>query len=478
MPVVFSSMNPLFLRRAQLAVTCCAIAANALCAGGIFTFPLISPALASHLKLTQPQLTTIVLAGMVGQYPLASIVGNCIDKYGPWACSLVSSVLFFFGFGLFSWEIANTPVDITHPSLTSFRRLTVFFFMAGLGTVFSYFSSLFAASKNFPNHLGMASGTSMALFGLSPLFLSVIASKFFTDPEIGLNVTEYLRFLSVLTGLVHLFGAFNIKTPAAGISISDTEQASNVDERSPLLPSTSHSNVDKPSAGSAMDLLRDPSFWVLAFFALVTLGSCEMVISNIGTIVLSLPPSTSMPSAELATSTQVRLISIANTLSRLLVGPLADFVSPVASYLPNGVLAFPRKHFISRVFFLCGAALLLAVTFLRMGVNVRSQGALWSLSVGTGIAYGTIFTILPSIVSSVWGLSNLGRNFGILTYAPFIGTPLFSYFYAFVSAHQSGDQGVCQGTSCWQLTFGVSAGAVLLVFGTCFILWRTWEGKV
>lgn len=33
-----------------------------LCAGGIFTFPLLSPALAEHLKLTQPQLTTIVLA--------------------------------------------------------------------------------------------------------------------------------------------------------------------------------------------------------------------------------------------------------------------------------------------------------------------------------------------------------------------------------------------------------------------------------
>lgn len=31
-------------------------------AGGIFIFPLLSPALASHLKLTQPQLTTIVLA--------------------------------------------------------------------------------------------------------------------------------------------------------------------------------------------------------------------------------------------------------------------------------------------------------------------------------------------------------------------------------------------------------------------------------
>ncbi len=35
---------------------------NSICAGGIFTFPLMSPVLAEHLKLTQPQLTTIVLA--------------------------------------------------------------------------------------------------------------------------------------------------------------------------------------------------------------------------------------------------------------------------------------------------------------------------------------------------------------------------------------------------------------------------------
>lgn len=33
-----------------------------ICAGGVFCFPIISPALVAHLKLTQPQLTTIALA--------------------------------------------------------------------------------------------------------------------------------------------------------------------------------------------------------------------------------------------------------------------------------------------------------------------------------------------------------------------------------------------------------------------------------
>lgn len=53
------------LSRALLYV---AIPLNALSAGGIFCFPMFSPSLASHLHLTQSQLSTIVLAGMMGQY--------------------------------------------------------------------------------------------------------------------------------------------------------------------------------------------------------------------------------------------------------------------------------------------------------------------------------------------------------------------------------------------------------------------------
>ncbi len=37
------------------------LTACSLLAGGIFTFPLLSPGLALHLKFTQPQLTTIAI---------------------------------------------------------------------------------------------------------------------------------------------------------------------------------------------------------------------------------------------------------------------------------------------------------------------------------------------------------------------------------------------------------------------------------
>jgi len=485
------------LRHVRLTFTCISIVANALFAGGIFIFPLFSPALASHLKLTQPQLTTIVLAGMMGQYPFAAFVGKVIDHYGPWLCSLVSAVLFSSGFGFFSWEIAKTPNGITQPSSTSFHNLTFFFFLAGLGTVFSLFSSLFAASKTFPHYLGIASGASMALFGLSPLFLSVLASSFFTDPETGLNVTRFLKFHAIVAGFIHLIGAVTLKLPAVSeptalSAVGDPEQATEPDERSALLPRKPPGDVDvlvpADQHSSTMDLLRDRNFWTLFLVSLVVLGSCEMVISNIGTIVLSHPISSSssginvlgVPSTDVATSTQVRILSLSNTVSRLLVGPVADFVSPVASYLPNGDRSYPRKHRISRIAFLVGPTILLASTYFWMELGIRSQATLWALSIGAGISYGITFTILPSLVSSIWGLSNLGRNFGIMTYAPFVGTPLFSYLYAFVSAgHTDSDQGsVCKGVECWQLTFWVGfAGALVALCGSA-MLWRQWKGRV
>jgi hypothetical protein len=98
----------------------------------------------------------------------------------------------------------------------------------------------------------------------------------------------------------------------------------------------------------------------------------------------------------------------------------------------------------------------------------------------------------PSIVSSVWGISNLGRNFGIMMYAPFLGTPIFSYLYAFVAAAHSpvpvveggtggaedGAAELCRGPQCWLLTFEVSAVVTAAAFGVTLYLWRVWKWKV
>jgi len=265
-------------------------------------------------------------------------------------------------------------------------------------------------------------------------------------------------------------------------------------ERTPMLPNKTNGSdnqvpVDFVSlrdqsqepTQSTLDVLSDRNFWALAFIVFVVLGSCEMIISNIGTIVLSLPSGTSTNSAFVNTSstvsmtaTQVRALSISNTLSRLVVGPLADIVSPVGN---RGTL---REHRISRIAFMTFSTATLACTYTWMVIGVEELTGIWALTIGAGIAYGCAFTILPSLVSSIWGLSNLGRNYGIMTYAPFLGTPSFSYLYAFISDAGSASSldGVCRGTACWTLTFEVSALAATLACVTSVYLWRAWKGRV
>ena len=166
---------------------------------------------------------------------------------------------------------------------------------------FRYFSSLFAASKNFPDYIGVASGSSMALFGLSPLFLSLIASRFFTDPIAGLNVTQFLTFHAVAAGLVHLLGAFNLHTPSVSTRLSsmseessssadsDLEESLEPTERTPFLPGK-QKNVDVQvipvdEEASIADLLRDTQFWLLAVIIMFTLGSVSLFTTSLKALI-------------------------------------------------------------------------------------------------------------------------------------------------------------------------------------------------
>ena len=114
-------------------------------------------------------------------------------------------------------------------------------------------------------------------------------------------------------------------------------------------------------------------------------------------------------------------------------------------------------------------------------------------SLGTGMAYGAIFTILwvftpfwkenkshwfrPSILSAIWGMDDVGRNFGFLMMSPFLGTSVFSYMYAFISQfHSSG--GICIGRGCWRLTFWISAITSLTSASLGVILWLRWKGRL
>ncbi|TFY65489.1 hypothetical protein EVJ58_g1957 [Rhodofomes roseus] len=394
---------------------------------------------------------------------------------------------------MFARQLALTPEGTSVASSPAVPKLAVYFGSLGIALIFSYLSMLFAATRTFPQFMGFASGTSLAIFGLSPLFLSWVATEFFTPPDGVLDVTRFFTFLAILTGVVNFLGALILPGPAAAEfpiarTSEDTARERDPDddaeayEETSLLTSSLQSLTgldalcaEQPEHLSAIELLKNPNFWLFSSSISLVVGAAEMIKSYIGMIVLSLPSASHTGNI----SFQVQLIAASDTLTRLLLGPFADIISPVPTYSANGVWAFPRKPYVTRMIFMAGAALLFAIVLLWPIVGVRSQEALWPLSLATGIVNGAIFTTLPSILSSIWGAPNQGRNFGFVSYTCFFGTTAFSYLYAFVAdSHTAPGEGACHGIQCWQTTFWLGSAASLLA--TCFaiVLWRKWRSRV
>jgi len=115
----------------------------------------------------------------------------------------------------------------------------------------------------------------MALFGLSPLFFSVIASTFFCDPATGaLDVTHYTRFIAIFNSVTYAGGfVFLQQIPRNVDSVQRAEAQSDpvtlaVNENSPLLAVSRL----KPADPTISELLRLPDFWLLGIFGVLTLG--------------------------------------------------------------------------------------------------------------------------------------------------------------------------------------------------------------
>lgn len=74
----------------------------------------------------------------MSQYPIAVFVGWLIDQYGPSLCSFVAALMFTSGYFAFAWEVDAISSNVSRSSQTAFYRLSFYFLLIGLGTVFSY----------------------------------------------------------------------------------------------------------------------------------------------------------------------------------------------------------------------------------------------------------------------------------------------------------------------------------------------------
>ncbi|KAE8270331.1 hypothetical protein A4X09_0g1987 [Tilletia walkeri] len=573
-------------------LTAASIAACSLTAGSIFCFPLFSPSLTRDLDLTLKQTSSIWVGAVLGEYGFAAPAGIIADRFGPRVLCVIAAGLFFLGYNMMGREeavavaaralresrlsevaesvaMAATPIAPRH---ASYLRLAFAFFLCGAGVSASYFSAVTAATRTFPNFPSLAIALPLTLFSLSSMLLSAIGSSFFADPSTGdLNTSAYLFFLAYMLGVVNLFaaaGMHNYKpispspTPERRGSVvdgmddgdsTDSEDYRDNDEHTPLISSEirpSRSTLPYlPKDSSLSSFLSAPSVWAIAFIMFIAVGSCEMLMSCVGSVVESLLGAepeqqgaamttlaalggtlslnitravSSVPSKEWARAaleirgTQIRLLSTMNTVSRLGSGLLADLCAPTSMRVQHARAHGRYVFVLSRLTVILSALGLLFVAFLYAALGLPPTSAdptpipapsstfirLSMVSISTGLAYGLIFTLAPSILASAFDVAKFGRNWGLLSYACAIGSLAYTMMYASISDWvaqsavqarrllatyakglgvelvQVAQQGAGQclaGPKCFQLTFGIAAASILLAIATAIPLWRSWR---
>ena len=65
-------------------------------------------------------------------------MGKLLDRYGPRSCSLLASILFAFGYGMFASRFASTPEGSVVAPTSTLPQLVIYFGILGVALVLSY----------------------------------------------------------------------------------------------------------------------------------------------------------------------------------------------------------------------------------------------------------------------------------------------------------------------------------------------------
>lgn len=429
--------------RKSIAFACALL--NALSAGSLLIFSLYGPVFQAELGYSNLQINVVSLAGELGMYLVVPALGWAVDTHGPALVSVCAALAFAAGYSLAALSFARR---------WSWWLTVLAFLCVGVGTCAMYLSAVTTCAKNYASRRGLAISVPVAAFGLSSLWQAQAASHFFVGADGRLKCGQLYAAFAVYLGAVGLVGGMGLQ-----IVHEDGGGDRGEDER-PLLRERTHSAHS--FSETTHTFLKNHSMWWYGLGILLSAGPGEMLINNMGTLLGTL----GIPGAD--PTPHVSMIALTSTLARIGSGLLSDWCG-AAGY--------------SRMWLLIACTLLMACghLFVASGVLQRhdghSDGTRWFYAVsGTvGLSYGAIFTLLPTIVSVIYGVENFGTNWGLLAPTAALGAVVYGLIYAGVYDHAAGADGLCRGVHCYQATFLSSGTSVLLAVMVWIFLWHRFK---
>ncbi|KAI5988455.1 major facilitator superfamily domain-containing protein [Pisolithus marmoratus] len=428
----------------------------AVCSGTNYIFSAYAPQLGARLHISHTQLNVVGLAGNAGVYVSGPIWGRIVDSRGPRIPLTGAFLCFLIGYSGIKRMYDAGADSGTSISAAHFALLVVCGLLTGLGANAGIGSAISTTAKSFPESAhATTTGLVLSGFGLSAFLFSTIAHVFFPG-----NTSTFLLLLALATSMPILLALFIVRPvplPPTRPGPRDDEHGdyeqilsgevvpfitdpnihtvgvAEEDSRAPLLgsrpqdgssstlrPGRSHSRPrpdNLPDIHGKM-LWRNVDFYVVFVIMALLNGTGIMYINNIGSISLALfaksNPNYDEVEASKWQAAQVSTLSVGNFVGRILSGLVSDFI--------RNRLHLPRAYslcIVSSLFIISQAS----------AMAISSVSTLWIATATLGVAYGSLYGALPSIIIDWFGLAHLSENWGYVTLAPLVGGNIFSIMF-------------------------------------------------
>lgn len=498
----------------------------ALSCGTNYAYSAWAPQFAHKMKLTSTQSNLIGAAGNLGMYAMGFPMGLLTDARGPRLITLIGSICLAIGYYpiYLSYEHGEGSVPIIF--------LCFFAFMTGTGGCSAFSGAIKTAASNFPENRGTATALPLAAFGLSALFWSNISTivfkgdtgRFLLLLAVGTSVLSFVSipFLRILptdsyssvphhgheepsesrrlrrtsasslpenSDDLHNSTAFDYEQSAHARTQStshhhgngysgDHDESSSLVSKNGVRPSfdtldddfldevameTHHTDI----RGLAM--FRTVEFWQLFLTMALLSGIGLMTINNIGNSAKALwiyyDDSASSKFIQQRQVMHVSILSFGNFLGRLLSGIGSDILV--------------KKLDMSRFWCLLISSVVFTLTQLA-GSSISNPNTLAIVSAFTGIAYGFLFGVFPSLTAHTFGIGGLSQNWGVMTLAPVFSGNIFNLIYGTVYDRHSvvnpeGDRDCPDGLACYQSAYYLTFLSGLAGILVC--LWSIYREK-
>lgn len=165
---------------------------------------------------------------------------------------------------------------------------------------------------------------------------------------------------------------------------------------------------------------------------------------------------TSLYNKDKSCTCQCCLLETALAVS-LVVGPPYFTYQRLLTFIGIGSDLLVKKLNMSRFWCLFVSAVVFTLTQLG-GSMISNPNTLIAVSAFTGVAYGFLFGVFPSLVAHTFGIGGLSQNWGVMTLAPVFSGNVFNLLYGRIfDKHSvvgpSGDRDCPDGLGCYQAAY-------------------------